>query len=108
MIDWYRVQELHAEIGEEAFEEVLALFVDEVDEALARLRHAQDAPARMAEFHFLKGAALNLGLKDMASLCGQAEQMANDGAPTDPERNTVLADFPQAIAVLRNAWRDKV
>lgn len=108
MIDWCRVRELHDEIGEEAFEEVLALFVDEVDDALARLQHAQEASARMAEFHFLKGAALNLGLEDMASLCGQAEQMANDGTPTDSERSTVLADFPQAIAVLRSDWRAKV
>ncbi|MGP9790523.1 Hpt domain-containing protein [Roseinatronobacter sp. NSM] len=105
MIDWKRVRELYDEIGEEAFEEVLSLFVEEVDEALVRLQAAQTPATRMAEFHFLKGAALNLGLQEMATCCGQAEAAANDGMPTDTDREIVLSDFPTAIALLRDGWR---
>ncbi|MCC5960876.1 MAG: Hpt domain-containing protein [Rhodobacteraceae bacterium] len=108
MIDWDRVRELHGEIGEEAFEEVLTLFVEEVDDALARLRMADAADTRMAEFHFLKGAALNLGLREMANVCGRAEGMASEDIPTDEIRAGVLTDFPEAIATLREVWRDKV
>ncbi|MBR3369647.1 MAG: Hpt domain-containing protein [Rhodobacteraceae bacterium] len=108
MIDWKRVRELYDEIGEEAFEEVLSLFVEEVDEALERLQGAQTPASRMAEFHFLKGAALNLGLQEMANRCGQAEALASDGMPTESDRDVVLSDFPVAIAVLRDGWRDKI
>lgn len=108
VIDWDRVRELHDEIGEEAFEEVLILFVEEVDDALARLRMANAANMRMAEFHFLKGAALNLGLREMADVCGRAERLASEDTPTDEIRAGVLTDFPEAIARLRKVWRDKV
>ncbi|WFE76073.1 Hpt domain-containing protein [Roseinatronobacter sp. S2] len=108
MIDWDRVRELHNEIGEEAFEEVLTLFVEEVDDALARLRMADAADVRMAEFHFLKGAALNLGLREMADVCGRAEELAGEDTKTDEIRAGVLSDFPEAIATLREVWRDKV
>ncbi|MDD7970245.1 Hpt domain-containing protein [Roseinatronobacter alkalisoli] len=108
VIDWTRVQELYEEIGEDAFEEVLSLFVEEVDEALERLHAADTSAASMSEFHFLKGAALNLGLSEMAEVCSRGEKMSNDAAPTEAEAASVLTGFPSAIRVLQDKWRNQI
>ena len=66
-MDWTRVRELREEVGPEAFSEVLALFLQETDEMVERLRADPD-PARLADdMHFMKGAALNLGFEELAT-----------------------------------------
>lgn len=84
MIDWQRVHELKAEFDAEAFDELSALFLQEVDEAVAALSDAGgDNPSVQAErFHFLKGAALNLGFATLATQCDTAEAAAMQGAAT--------------------------
>ena len=42
MIDWARVSELRHEVGAEDFDEVVELFLEEVDEAIAALRDLTD------------------------------------------------------------------
>jgi histidine phosphotransfer protein HptB len=108
MIDWARVADLHGEIGDDAFAEVLELFVQEVDEGLERLRNAETAPARMAEFHFLKGAALNLGLTELAACCSRGEVMAGQGQDTDAELAKVATGFPKANAILMRDWEQNL
>ncbi|GAB4268502.1 MAG: Hpt domain-containing protein [Pararhodobacter sp.] len=78
MIDWAHVRSLKADMGE-AFDEVVEVFMQEVEEALARLDASTDAPAKAAEMHFLKGAALNLGFSTFAALCAEGEQRASAG-----------------------------
>lgn len=92
MIDWQRVHELKTEFDAEAFEELSALFLQEVDAAVAALSDAGgDDPSMQAErFHFLKGAALNLGFATLAALCDTAEAAAMQGAAT--------GDFARQIA----------
>lgn len=84
MIDWQRVHDLQDEIGAEAFDELSVIFLQEVDEAVAALTDAGcDDPAMQAErFHFLKGAALNLGFATLAALCDVAEAAAMQSAAT--------------------------
>lgn len=85
MIDWERVAELRSEVGEEAFAEVAALFLEEVDEVIARL-DATPPPqgaALAADLHFLKGSALNLGFAAFAGLCAAGEVQAGKGAAVD-------------------------
>lgn len=79
MIDWERVAELQEEVGAEDFQDVVALFCEEVEDALARLGsdHQKDAET----LHFLKGSALNLGFETMAALCRQAEQSGQPAGP---------------------------
>jgi hypothetical protein len=69
MIDWERVSALRAEIGEPDFTEVVDLFLAEAEEVVERLRRGRPDPTLEAELHFLKGSALNLGLRDLADLC---------------------------------------
>lgn len=108
MIDWSRVSELHEEVGDDALGEVLELFTSEVDEGLARLAQASSPKAIAAEFHFLKGAALNLGLDEVARLCAQGETGALAGRPSEAERLAITEMFPACCAELRAQWRTRL
>ena len=79
MIDWDRVKELRAEIGADDFAEVAAMFLEEADEAVARLTPGLTAKAMEADLHFLKGAALNLGFVALSGLCQDGERRAAVG-----------------------------
>ncbi len=79
MIDWGRVRELRDEIGADDFDEVIALFLEEADKVIACIAPGLAARALEADLHFLKGAALNLGLADFAALCQEGERRAASG-----------------------------
>lgn len=79
MIDWARTTELRAEIGADDFDEVVALFLDEADEVIARLPTCASAKAMEDALHFLKGSALNLGFAELAALCQEGERQAAAG-----------------------------
>lgn len=79
MIDWARVAELRDEIGSEDFAEVVALFLEEADEVVQRLPSCNDARSQESALHFLKGAALNLGFRNLAQLCQEGERLAAVG-----------------------------
>ncbi|TCO73449.1 Hpt domain-containing protein [Rhodovulum euryhalinum] len=83
MIDWTRVEELRAEVGEDAFDEVLDLFLEEVDEVMNRLREAPDSDCLPADLHFVRGSALNLGLKEFCTICQGLEHRLARGEPVD-------------------------
>ena len=72
MIDWDRIAELQEEVGEEDFAEVLDMFFSEVEDALNGLSDA--SPEGWASgLHFLKGAALNIGMEALSTQCRDAE-----------------------------------
>ncbi len=90
MIDWERFDELCEEVGADAIEEVVELFLEEVEEVIGRLRTQPD-PARLEEdLHFLKGSSLNLGFEAVSSLCQAGEQDAAAG-------RTESIDIPEII-----------
>ncbi|MCB1361008.1 MAG: Hpt domain-containing protein [Rhodobacter sp.] len=78
MIDWAQVDELRDDMGD-AFADIVAVFLEEVTEGLAQLDDCNDDGALAAGLHFLKGAALNLGFRDFATLCAEGEHQANAG-----------------------------
>jgi HPt (histidine-containing phosphotransfer) domain-containing protein len=77
LIDWGKVRELRDEVGDEDFDEVVELFLEEVEETLGQL----GGIGRCVEhdLHFLKGSALNLGFAHFSGLCQQGETAAADG-----------------------------
>jgi histidine phosphotransfer protein HptB len=81
MIDWDRVTELRAEVGEDDFAEVVLLFLEEADEVADRLEQttAPDAAQIARDLHSLKGAALNLGFAQLADHCQEGERRARGG-----------------------------
>ena len=93
MLDWERVKELHDEIGDAEFDEVVELFLDEVEEVLMRL-HGHPEPSRLEEdMHFLKGCAWNLGFRRLGALCADAEQAATEGRAADIDIAAVLGAY---------------
>ncbi|WP_432448517.1 Hpt domain-containing protein [Aliiroseovarius marinus] len=80
MISWARVNELKDEIGEEDFAEVAEMFLEEVEEVIAKLRSAPVEQELEQDLHFLKSSALNLGFDAMSKLCGDGETKAAQGA----------------------------
>lgn len=72
MLDWARVSELQSDLGADDFEEIVALFMEEVEECLDQLTSNNNG--KLAEhLHFLKGSAANLGFRDMHLMCEQLE-----------------------------------
>lgn len=78
MIDWDRVAELRDEIGAEDFAEVVEIFLDEVEEELAKLSDGMSTETLQATLHFLKGSALNLGFSDLSETCQRGEIAVRD------------------------------
>ena len=99
MIDWDRVRELRGEIGSDAFEEVLDLFLEEVESALVTLRSASDPQDFVAQLHFLKGSALNLGFSALADLCEDSERKARAGATEGVRATEIVTGYEASKAV---------
>ncbi|WP_299294754.1 Hpt domain-containing protein [uncultured Tateyamaria sp.] len=93
MIDWQRVTSLRSEIGEEDFEEVVPLFLEEVAEITDALRADVDLSALEANLHALKGSAMNLGFSDFSSLCHTGEAMAASGNAASVDVTAILNSF---------------
>jgi HPt (histidine-containing phosphotransfer) domain-containing protein len=103
MIDWTRVGELRSEVGEDAFDEVLELFLEEVDEVMARLSASPD-PARLAaDLHFVRGSALNLGLKEFCGICQDLEHRIADGQMVELDALIGCYDESKALLLQRTA-----
>lgn len=79
MIEWNRVDELREEVGAEDFEEVVALFLSEVEKRLSDFDTTALATKIEEDMHFLKGSALNLGFSELAQFCGEGENQAASG-----------------------------
>lgn len=72
MIDWDRVNELRIEVGEDDFDEVLAMFFDEAASVLANLGNGGMERIKR-DLHLLKGSAINIGLAGVGALCRNCE-----------------------------------
>lgn len=85
MIDWKRVNALREEVGAEDFDEVVELFLEEVDCEIETLQTARSEGHLSEKLHFLKGSALSLGFRQFSGLCkaGEAALSGNVGASVD-------------------------
>lgn len=104
MIDWKRVTQLQDEIGETDFGEIVTLFLEEVDEVVARLGQGFEPAALAADLHFLKGSALNLGFRRFAAACQKGES-AERSADTDP---ALVAQVIATYETSRAAFLERV
>lgn len=92
-VDWDRLNELRADIGEEDFADVAMLFVSELQETLDTLVATQ---ASAADFHFLRGSAANLGFVTLVEACAAAEAACKDDDV--PDVALVQTTFAAALA----------
>lgn len=93
MIEWSRVNELRDEVGAEDFDEVVELFLEEVEEVILRLRDAPDPSQLEEDLHFLKGSALNLGFASFSNLCQLGERKSADGHADGVNLGEILSDY---------------
>jgi HPt (histidine-containing phosphotransfer) domain-containing protein len=98
MIDWNRVRNLRDEIGTDAFEEVVELFLEEVETEIEKLRAPDAALDIGAQLHFLKGSALNLGFADFSDLCDRGEGAAGTGLASEVDLAEILDCFDRSKA----------
>jgi hypothetical protein len=98
MIDWDHVRELRDEIGADAFEEVVEMFLDEVETEIAKLRAPPDGLDLEAQLHFIKGSALNLGFSEFSQLCQGGEALAAGGGSDTVNLGEILASFERSKA----------
>ena len=98
MIDWSRVNELKAEIGEEDFNEVAEIFLEEVDEVIARLKSDPKPELYEQDMHFLKGSSLNLGFRELSNVCGQNEDATAQGNGNQIKLEPVFTIYDQSKA----------
>lgn len=103
MIDWKRVEELRSEVGEDAFDEVLDLFLEEVDEVMTRLRDAPDPACLPSDLHFVRGSALNLGLKEFCAICRGLEHQLAQGEAV--ELSALLDSYAESRGLLMAAGK---
>lgn len=99
MIDWDRLRDLRGEIGDDGFDEVVAMFLEETDEVVGRLSADGGAKALESDLHFLKGSALNLGFSDLAALCQDGERTAALGG-TEIDLDRVRAAYQASKSAL--------
>ena len=90
MINWDKVAELRDEIGAEDFGEVVEIFLEEVDEAIAQLGQPGAGGDLETQLHFLKGSALNLGFTDFSSRCQAGETAARNGQPDQVDLSEII------------------
>ena len=98
MIDWERVSTLRAEIGEDDFEEVVPLFIEEVTEIIDTLRDNPDLSRLEEDLHALKGSALNLGFTDFSTLCHKGEALSAKGKAAEVDVPAIVNSFEASEA----------
>ncbi|MEX0338922.1 MAG: Hpt domain-containing protein [Arenibacterium sp.] len=109
MIDWDRLLELRNEVGAEDFEEVVELFMEEVDTIIEPMRQGQNTLTNLeSDLHFLKGCALNLGFTGFSDLCHEGEKQAAAGQGETVSIARVLEVFDQSKACLEAERRTRM
>ncbi len=98
MIDWTRVTALRDEVGCEDFDEVVELFLQEVDEEIDTLKSLSSGPSLAEKLHFLKGSALNLGFEEFSALCHSGET----SLASDPDASVDLARIHDSYLTSRS------
>lgn len=98
MIDWNRVENLRDEIGADAMGEVVALFLEEVEAEIERLRDPGGRRDLEAQLHFLKGSALNLGFAAFSDMCHAGEVAAAEGRAEIVDLSRILACYEASRA----------
>ena len=97
MIDWTRYEALRDDIGADCLDEVVALFLEEVEEGVSRLRAHPTGPDLGASLHFLKGCALNLGFREFSTLCQQGETLCAQDRMDDVDLSHILSCYDASL-----------
>lgn len=92
-IDWKRAMELRSEVGPDGFDEVVELFLEEVETVVRRMQEQPEPERFEADLHFLKGGALNLGFASFGALCQDGERRAASGRPEEVDPAAIVESY---------------
>ena len=99
MIDWGRVATLRDEVGAEDFDEVVELFLEEVDTAIGGLKNAAPPSDLGEKLHFLKGSAMSLGFTEFSSLCQNGETISSKDPSAVIDIDGIMASYRKSRRV---------
>lgn len=99
MIDWDCVSALRDEVGPEDFDEVVDIFLQEVDEEIETLAQFSGQPGLGEKLHFLKGSAMNLGFREFSGLCQLGETALAEDPAARVDLDAVASSYHAARAV---------
>ncbi|MES0862053.1 Hpt domain-containing protein [Ruegeria sp. SCPT10] len=101
MIHWPRVRQLRDEVGADEIDEVIAIFLDEVQEVIARLHADTERLELEQNLHFLKGSAMSLGFDQFSKLCQDGERRAAAGQAAEVDLAEILAAYDASKSVFQ-------
>ncbi|MEM6886614.1 MAG: Hpt domain-containing protein [Pseudomonadota bacterium] len=107
MIDWQRVNALREEVGPEDFEEVVELFLQEVDAEIEALQQSAQGAELGAKLHFLKGSALSLGFEDFSALCQTGESSLASDPSSKVDLGQIFAAYDASRTVFLSDLKEK-
>lgn len=90
VIDWERVRNLREEVGSDSFHDVVAVFLDEVEEVITRFRAGIDTNRIEADLHFLKGGTMILGFVELGAKCDAGERLASAGRSDEVDLSEIV------------------
>jgi HPt (histidine-containing phosphotransfer) domain-containing protein len=93
MIDWGQVKSLQNDVGHDEFDEIVELFLEEVESIVEKLRKSPNISELENDMHSLKGSALNLGFKAFSQMCLSGEKMAAAGKADLVDLTAIVACF---------------
>ncbi len=99
LVDLGRLEELHALLGPEEFRGFLRDFLEEAAEAVTKVgadRYRDPSPERAELFHYLAGAAHNVGAISFGAFCVRLEKSAE---------RLGAAEYQAFCAEFRRLWR---
>lgn len=74
MLNWTTIKKLHHDIDPEDFDEIVDIFLGEMETEIQALRKDDCTDTIGCRLHFLKGSALNMGFETFSKLCTVGEQ----------------------------------
>lgn len=107
MLDWNRINELRSEVGDDEFNTILELFLDEVETVLMRLNRR--GAARLGkDLHFLKGCAWNLGFRGFGTLCDEGEKRIGCGGSAGVDLEALIECYANSKHLLIRTLAEEV
>ncbi len=106
MIQWSRVRQLRDEVGADEFDEVVEIFLDEVQEVICKLRDHTTRSEIEQNLHFLKGSALSLGFDSFSKLCQDGERRAAAGECAAVDLSAIIAAYDESKTLFQAGLAD--
>lgn len=93
MINWTQINTLRAETGADGFDEIIELFMQEMQQAIDGLTPRNDRIRLEADLHFIKGSAATLGFHALADVCQSGEIAAAKGWADAVDLDAIVQAF---------------